>query len=88
MNRLAQFLQYTGKVFGLKGLLRRVGDGRFLHPCHVDDGVRVSLFVDLGIGDGVKIRKKFGHGVKDTTGIGLIQYRSVPTREGSTCQIV
>jgi len=28
VNRLAQFLQYTGKVFGLKGVLRRVGDGR------------------------------------------------------------
>lgn len=28
MNRLAQLLQYAGKVFGLKGLLRRVGDGR------------------------------------------------------------
>ena len=28
MNRLAQFLLYTGKVFGLKGVLRRVGDGR------------------------------------------------------------
>ena len=28
MNRLAQFLQYTGKVFGLKGLLRQVRDGR------------------------------------------------------------
>ena len=28
MNRLAQFLGYTGKVFALKGLLRRVRDGR------------------------------------------------------------
>ena len=28
MNRLAQFLQYTGKVFGLKGLFGRVRDGR------------------------------------------------------------
>ena len=28
MNRLAQFLQYTGKVFGLKALLRSVRDGR------------------------------------------------------------
>ena len=28
MNRLAQFLQYTGRVFALKGLLRRVRDGR------------------------------------------------------------
>ena len=28
MNRLAQFLQYTGKVFALKGVLRRVRDGR------------------------------------------------------------
>jgi DDE family transposase len=28
VNRLAQFLQYTTKVFGLKALLRRVGDGR------------------------------------------------------------
>lgn len=28
MNRLAQFLQYTLKVFDLKGLLRRVRDGR------------------------------------------------------------
>ena len=28
MNRLAQFIQYTGKVFGLKALLRNVRDGR------------------------------------------------------------
>lgn len=28
MNRLAQFLGYSGKVFALKGLLRRVRDGR------------------------------------------------------------
>ena len=28
MNRLAQFLGYTGKVFALQGLLRRVRDGR------------------------------------------------------------
>ncbi len=28
MNRLAQFLGYTGKVFALRGLLRRVCDGR------------------------------------------------------------
>lgn len=28
MNRLAQFLAYTGKVFALKGLLRHVHDGR------------------------------------------------------------
>jgi hypothetical protein len=28
VNRLAQFLQYTGKVFGLKALLRSVRDGR------------------------------------------------------------
>jgi len=28
VNRLAQFLQYTGKVFDLKGLLHRVRDGR------------------------------------------------------------
>lgn len=28
MNRLAQFLRYTGKVFGLKALLGRVRDGR------------------------------------------------------------
>ena len=28
MNRLAQFLPYTRKVFGLKGLLCRVRDGR------------------------------------------------------------
>lgn len=28
MNRLAQFLHYTGKVFGLKALLRAVRDGR------------------------------------------------------------
>ena len=28
MNRLAQFLHYTGKVFGLKALLRTVRDGR------------------------------------------------------------
>ena len=28
VNRLAQFLQYTLKVFDLKGLLRRVRDGR------------------------------------------------------------
>jgi hypothetical protein len=28
VNRLAQFLQYTGKVFGLKALLRTVRDGR------------------------------------------------------------
>lgn len=28
MNRLVQFLQYTGKVFGLKALLRSVRDGR------------------------------------------------------------
>jgi hypothetical protein len=28
VNRLAQFLGYTGKVFALKGLLRRVRDGR------------------------------------------------------------
>lgn len=28
MNRLAQFLQYSSKVFGLKGLLRNVREGR------------------------------------------------------------
>ncbi|HUC84841.1 MAG TPA: hypothetical protein VL970_06595, partial [Candidatus Acidoferrales bacterium] len=28
MNRLAQFLQYAGKVFGLKALVERVRDGR------------------------------------------------------------
>jgi hypothetical protein len=28
VNRLAQFIQYTGKVFGLKALLRNVRDGR------------------------------------------------------------
>ena len=28
MNRLAQFLGYSGNVFALKGLLRRVRDGR------------------------------------------------------------
>jgi hypothetical protein len=28
VNRLAQFLQYAGKVFGLKACLRAVRDGR------------------------------------------------------------
>jgi hypothetical protein len=56
VNRLAQFLQYTTKVFGLKGLLRSVREGRVepkvpllpLNLCLVLGVVtRISSYLDL-----------------------------------------
>ena len=58
MNRLAQFLHYTQKVFALKTLLRGVGDGRPFATIHTTAvlltlvlGVvlRISSYLDLAV---------------------------------------
>jgi len=66
VNRLAQFLQYTGKVFGLKVLLRRVRDGRSepqvpllpLVLCLVlGVAIRIGSYLDLA--EQTKIRRRW-----------------------------
>lgn len=68
MNRLAQFLQYTGKVFALKGLLRRVRDGRSapripvlpLVVCLMLGAVmRISSYLDLA--EQTRSRRRWRH---------------------------
>ncbi len=68
MNRLAQFLQYTGKVFGLKALLRSVRDGRSepqvpllpLVVCLVLGVViRIGSYLDLA--EQTKSRRRWRH---------------------------
>jgi hypothetical protein len=68
VNRLAQFLQYTGKVFALKELLRRVRDGRSaplipllpLVVCLVLGAVmRIGSYLDLA--EQTKSRRRWRH---------------------------
>ena len=68
MNRLAQFLQYTGKVFGLKALLGHVRDGRCepqvpllpLAVCLVLGVViRIGSYLDLA--EQTKSRRRWRH---------------------------
>ena len=83
MNRLAQFLQYTGKVFGLKGLFGRVRDGRVeprvpvlpLVVCLVLGVVlRIGSYSDLA--QQTKSRRRWRHlcGLKDPVAHEIFAY--------------
>ena len=87
MNRLAQFLQYTGKVFALKGLLRRVRDGRSaplipglpLALCLVLGAVmRIGSYLDLA--EQTASRRRWRHlcGLKGPVSHDVFGYTAIP----------